>query len=276
MVWCDTEREFIMASTRTLLLGAALVLGSAQGALAADLGNYGGGSIKDGPVYAAPVAASPSLYFRLDGTHSSYDNPIVTENDQFDLIDSSIDSNWGFGGGVGLYFGRGFRGDLTIDRLGEADITANLADPLSDLPGLRSFGLKSTVALANIYYDFDFGSRFTPYVGLGLGFTRNKTTDGTVTDPCGCLTGTIDGDTETHVAGAAMAGFQIKLRDRLSFDAGYRFLYLGEAQTGPVTATYTADNTSNGHLTGDVISQDPKVEDIHAHQFRLGLRYDIN
>ena len=265
-----------MAYTRTLLLGAALVLGSAQGVLAADLGNYGGGSIKDGPMMAAPAAAGAALYFRFDGTHSSYDTPIVTENDQFDLIDASIDSNWGFGGGVGLYFGRGFRGDLTIDRLAESDVTADLADPLAHLPGLRSFGLKSTVALANLYYDFDMGHRFTPYVGVGLGFTRNKTSDGTVTDPCGCLTGTIEGDSDTHVAGAAMAGFQIKLRDRLSFDAGYRFLYLGEAATGPVTATYTADNATNGHLTGDVVSQDPKVEDIHAHQFRLGLRYDIN
>ena len=69
--------------------------------------------------------------------------------------------------------------------------------------------------------------------------------------------------------------FQIKLRDRLSFDAGYRFLYLGEAQTGPVNATYTAP-VAGGHAGAGTVSQDPLVEDIHAHQFRLGLRYDIN
>lgn len=277
LVWFDTEREYLMAYTRKLLLGAALVLGSAQGALAADLGNYGGGSIKDGPMMAAPMqAASPALYFRFDATRSSYDTPVVTENNLFDLTDSTIDSNWGFGGGVGLYFGRGFRGDITIDRLMESDVSANLADPLSDLPGIRSFGLKSTVALANVYYDFDMGHRFTPYVGLGLGFTRNKTTEGIVTDPCGCLTGTIEGDSTTHVAGAAMAGFQVKLRDRLSFDAGYRFLYLGEAATGPVNATYTAPVTGGHAGTGGYVSEDPKIEDIHAHQFRLGLRYDIN
>jgi opacity protein-like surface antigen len=264
-----------MATTRTLLLGAALVLGSAQGALAADLGNYGGGSIKDGPMMVAPAAPSAAVYFRLDGTYSSYDTPIVTENDQFDLINASIDNNWGFGGGIGLYFGRGFRGDLTVDVLRESDVSANLADPLADLPGVRTFGLKSTVALANLYYDFDFGNRFTPYVGVGLGFTRNKTTEGVVTDPCGCLTGTIEGDSNTHVAGAAMAGFQVKLRDRLSFDAGYRFLYLGEAATGPVNATYTAP-VVGGHAGAGTVSQDPKVEDIHAHQFRLGLRYDIH
>lgn len=264
-----------MATTRTLLLGAALVLGSAQGALAADLGGYRGGSIKDAPVYGAPVAPTPAVYFRLDGSYSSYDTPVVTENGIFDLTDSSIDNNWGYGGGIGMYFGRGFRGDLTVDFLRETDVTANLGDPLSDLPGVRQFGFKSTVALANIYYDFDFGNRFTPYVGVGLGFTRNKTTHGTVTDPCGCLTGTIEGSSDTHVAGAAMAGFQIKLRDRLSFDAGYRFLYLGEAETGPVNATYTAP-VAGGHGGAGVVSQDPRVEDIHAHQFRLGLRYDIN
>ena len=264
-----------MVFTRaTLLLGATLVLGSAQGALAADLGNYGGGSIKDGG-YAMPVEASrPSIYLRFDGTYSTYDDPVVTEDHLFDLIGASIDSNWGYGGGVGMYFGHGFRGDLTVDHLSESTVTANLADPLADLPGVRKFGLSSTVALANLYYDFDMGNRFTPYIGAGLGFTRNETSSGTVTDSCGCLSGSIGGGSDTHVAGAAMAGFQIKLRERLSFDAGYRFLYLGEVATGPIKAKFTQNH--NNFNAGDVVSQDPLVEDIHAHEFRLGLRYDIN
>jgi opacity protein-like surface antigen len=263
-----------MAFTRaTLLLGAALVLGSAQGALAADLGSYGG-SMKDGPMMAPMEAPRPSVYFRIDGGYGSFDDPTMTESDIYHLSETSIDSAWSFGGGVGMYFGNGFRGDLTVDRRFEADATGSLLDQYADLPGRREFGIKSTVALANMYYDFDAGGRFSPYVGVGLGFTRNETSAGTVTDPCGCLTGTIDGDSETHVAGAAMAGFTMKLRDRLSLDAGYRFLYLGEAATGPVTATYTAA-VNGGHGAVGVVSQDPNVEDIHAHEFRFGLRYDI-
>ena len=100
------------------------------------------------------------------------------------------------------------------------------------LPGSREFGLKSTVALANLYYDFDFGSRFTPYLGVGLGFTHNEATAGSVIDDTGAVTATIDGSSSTNVAGAAMAGVSMKLRDRLSLDAGYRFLYLGDAADG--------------------------------------------
>lgn len=278
----------------TLLLSAAFVLGSAQGALAADL--YGG-SIKDGPVSYEPASApGPSIYFRIDGGYAAYDDPIMTENGIFDLTNTSIDNSYSLGGGVGMSLGGGFRGDLTYERRFEADAQGDILDPLNDLTGTRAFGLESDVFLANLYYDFDMGSRITPYLGVGLGVTKNKTTDGTVVDPCGCLIGTIEGDEETSVAAAFMAGMAIKLRGGtqtvgsfkdgpisvdtgrgLFLDVGYRFLYLGEAATGPVSATYTSAHPTNGHVATDVeVSEDPKVDDIHAHELRVGLRYNIN
>ena len=254
-----------------ILLGAALVLGSAQGASAADL--YGG-SLKDGPMAAPMAASSPSWYVRVDGSYAKFDRPAITEDGIYDLTETSIDNTWGVGGGIGVYFGRGFRGDITVDHNFESDVSATLGDINSPLPGVRKFSLESTVALANLYYDFDMGNRFTPYVGVGLGVTKNKTGAGTVTDLCGCLSGTIDGGEETHAAGALMAGFTVKLRERLSFDAGYRFLYLGEVATGPVKATFTAAHGANG--VGSTVSLDPTVDELEAHEFRLGLRYDIN
>lgn len=277
----------------TLLLSAAFVLGGAAGASAADL--YGG-SIKDGPVMMAPMPGPmPSWYVRVDGGYAGYDTPAITEDHYFDLVNTDIDNTWTVGGGIGRYFGNGFRGDVTIDHRFESDVTGNLADPLSNLPGTRTFGLKSTVVLANLYYDFDLGSRLTPYIGVGLGFSHNSTEDGTVNDPCGCLTGTIEGDSQTDVAAALMAGLSVKLRGgtttvpgsfkdgsvtvdsgrSLFLDVGYRFLYLGEAATGPVNATYTAP-VAGGHGGSGTVSQDPIVEDIHAHELRVGLRYNLN
>ncbi len=277
----------------SLLLSAAFVLGSAQGALAADL--YGGG-MKDGPVSYAPASSSaPSIYFRIDGGYAAYDDPVMSENGIFDLTNTSIDNSYSLGGGVGMSLGHGFRGDLTYERRFEADASGAVLDPLSDLPGTREFGLESNVFLANLYYDFDTGSRITPYLGVGLGVTNNKTTDGTVVDPCGCLTGTIEGDEETSVAAAFMAGLAVKLRGGtqtvgsfkdgpisvdtgrgLFLDVGYRFLYLGEAATGPVNATYTSAVVGGHPGTGGYVSEDPKVDDIHAHELRVGLRYQIN
>jgi opacity protein-like surface antigen len=255
-----------MTSIRgTLLLGAALLLGNVAGAGAADL-NYGG-SIKDGGAYAAPmVAPEPRLYFRVDGGYATHDAPVMVEDGIYDLTGTDIDNTWTIGGGVGMYFSRNVRADITVDHRFTADAQGNLSDHQATLVGVRRFGMSSTVALANFYYDFDTRSRFTPYVGFGLGFVRHNVKAGTVEDPCGLCTGTIDANSSTHVAGALMAGFSVALRDRLALDAGYRFLYLGETSTGAVRFTGT----------GDTVAKDPTIENIHAHEFRMGLRYNIH
>lgn len=62
-----------------------------------------------------------------------------------------------------------------------------------------------------------------------------------------------------------MAGVSMKLRKRLTFDMGYRFLYLGDVRTGRLTQI-----GNNSHVATHV-----SAEDLHAHELRLGLRYDI-
>ena len=37
------------------------------------------------------------------------------------------------------------------------------------------FDFSSTVVLANLYYDFNRGGRFIPYIGGGIGFAHNET-----------------------------------------------------------------------------------------------------
>ena len=173
---------------------------------------------------------------------------------------------------------------------GSSDAEGTLADPLATLEGVRRFGLSSTVALANIYYDFDNRSRFTPYVGVGLGFVHHSTKDGAVDSGClGTCTATIEGNSSWHVAAALMAGVSVNLlghREQamtsikdapvyttsagraLLLDVGYRFLYLGETQTGPVTFNC-------GGPCAQTVSDDPTVESVHAHEIRVGLRYNL-
>jgi opacity protein-like surface antigen len=278
-----------MTSTRiATILGAALLLTTATVASAADLyGNGGGGSIKDTYVPADPVG--PSWYVRIDGTYGDHDEPVMVEDHIYDLVDTNIDGTWSLGGGIGRYFTHTIRGDVTYDHRFETDAEGTLLGHVNGLNGVRQFGLESDVVLFNLYYDFNRMGRFNPYVGVGLGVTKNTTTAGTVTDDCGC-TGTIAGDSETHVAGALMAGFTAKLRGGhggghggwgsrdgavavdsgrgLYLDVGYRFLYLGEGTTGPITLAPVGGAPT-------VISDDPTVEDIHAHELRIGLRYDI-
>jgi len=214
------------------------------------------------------MAAEPRFYFRVDGGYAFHDDPVMREAGIYDLTETRIDDTWTVGGGVGMYFGRNVRADITVDHRFNADASGNLADHAATLEGVRRFGLSTTVAMANIYYDFDMGSRFTPYVGAGIGLAFHRTKAGTVEPQCGC-TGIIEGETSSHVAGALMAGFALTLRERLVLDGGYRFLYLGETATGAVRFTGTAP--------GDpAVSEDPTVESIHGHEFRLGLRYNVH
>jgi opacity protein-like surface antigen len=255
----------------TLLVGAALILGTAT-AGAADLN----GSLKDryAPGLASTPTISPTWYLRVDGGFAQYDRPTMVLDGVLDLTDTSIDRQWMVGGGVGAYVGHGGRVDFTVERRFSTKVGG---DFLFDLGGPNqssvrtSNDLQSTLLLANFYYDFNRGSRFTPYIGVGIGAVHHNVEAGTFSSTCGCVQGTIDSYKNWHVAGAVMAGVDIKLRDRLHFDAGYRFLYLGETSTGAARPTFVA----NGGQADIPINRDPTIEQIHAHEFRFGLRYDI-
>ncbi len=263
---------------KSVLIGGALVLASATAASSADLYG-GGGSVKDH--YASPMPVGPSWYVRIDGGYAAHDEPDMTEAGIYTLFDTDIDNTWTLGGGIGRYFTPTIRGDVTYDHRFEADAQGTLRGHPDDFNGVRMFGIESDVVLFNLYYDFNRGGRFNPYVGVGLGVTHNTATAGTVSGDCGC-DGIIEKGSETHVAGALMAGFTTLLRGGqsvvggtndgpmvvdsgrgLHLDVGYRFLYLGDVETGAVIAN------------GDSIADDPTVEKIHGHEFRVGLRYDI-
>jgi opacity protein-like surface antigen len=274
---------------KVLLIGAALVAGSVSAASAADLGGYRGGSMKDGGYAPVAQTASPAWYFRMDTGFARHDAPYMLEDGVARLTSTTMDKTWTLGGGVGYYFNKHIRGDLTYDHRFKSDVSGYRYDASqndgtglatdcsavvdgiqSSCHGTRAFGLKSDVFLANLYYDIDCRCGFTPYVGAGLGFVRHRTTGGTVTgldanDQVVRNIGTVDGSSSTHVAGALMAGVSFQLRERMNIDAGYRFLYLGETATGAVR-----DNVG-----GLMVAPDPSVEQIHAHEFRIGMRYDL-
>lgn len=280
-----------MASIRgSLALGVLVVALGGASVNAADLN---GGGMKDGYIPAPEAMAGPSSgswYLRVDGAYSSYDDPIMVEDHIYDLTDTSIDGAWSLGFGVGRHIGQGFRFDVTYDYRFEADVSGRINNHNASLNGTREFGLKSNLILGNLYYDFNQGGRFSPYLGVGLGWVQHKTTEGSVVDTCGC-TGTITSETSDSVAAAFMAGVTVNLtagrnqgvnyagstKDApiivsnnrgLLLDVGYRFLYLGDAKSGPVVGDF------GGGLVE--VSQDPTVENIHAHEIRLGLRYNLN
>lgn len=111
----------------------------------------------------------------------------------------------------------------------------------------------------NIYFDFETGTPFTPYLGGGLGVA--------IIDAKGNLKETFDGDvvfdesesnTEENFAFNFSAGLAYDMNDRFSLDLGYRYADFGEGETG--------------NLGSDDFSIKGESRVI-AHEVLLGLRY---
>lgn len=158
---------------------------------------------------------------------------------------------YSFGAGVGYEFGDGLRADVTLDYLQNEGLYGTIV-----APGTSTFRLRSTVALANVYYDFGFGNEgfgsaqggFGAYVGGGLGFAAYEIADiGPAPDPTGTgITG----------AGAVMAGVTYDMGSAVA-DLGYRGLYMPQI--------------NNGSLTDPI-----NIRDAFIHELRGTVRYRFN
>jgi len=301
--------------TFIVTMGVA-VAAAAPAAHAADWDR--GGSIKDYggvPVPAPiPVMETYRWYLRADIGGGVVDGavPSMSQNlygldrDPADGPAFGATSSWftgdfdtfAVGGvGVGAYFTPRLRGDITVDVRSKGDAHVDqsysyMADPAIYGPNFQVDGatrehteVHSTVALANLYWDFvdRTSSRFVPYVGAGVGFAvRNIDRDhstleiGTdVTDPAnpavlGARTFTGQGTgRQLAVAAAATAGIAYNISPGLVFDLNYRYTYIGAVDfntrvnfSSPIDGQSFADS----RLT---------IGDTHEHAIRAGLRWNV-
>lgn len=253
----------MVASHRSIIAAAVLLVASAADASA----DYYGG-MKDVPVTTMQPA---SWYIRGDYSYS-WMNASELSGAITPFGSLSIDNTWAVGGGIGYYFGRGVRGDVTYEYRGKSDIHGDGAFATDT-------DLQSSVILANLYYDFRPYERFNPYVGVGVGAARHTMSGGIITTAC-VVCSAYDKDSNWSAAGAVMAGFSfridrgghtpVSIKDgpayvepgRLYLDVGYRFLYLGDAHAG--------------NLVGIVPpTPGPRIDDVTAQEIRVGLRWDI-
>ena len=254
------------------LLAVASAL-SVPGASAADL--YA--DLTDPGEYPSHIR-NFGFYGRIDGGYSISSPGGLHEAGYGALSNRSLEDTGVLGGGLGMYVGRNLRVDITGDYRFEADGKGTNLDLLGPVDSERRFGVDSAVLLANIYYDFDVGARWRPYLGVGVGAVHHSTSSGSIAGG-----GSVDSGSNWNFAGAAMAGVSWNFgarsmpggsakdpiiyqeaRGPFHLDIGYRFLYLGDAETGTV-------RDAGGVAAYDRI----KVGDITAHEFRIGLRYDF-
>lgn len=194
-------------------------------------------------------------------------------------------ANAGFG--VGYIWNRHLRFDLTADFNSEVSIRGFQSTRYAD--GVTADGrlaeatdtikFDRQIYLVNAYYDFaNRKSGFTPYVGLGLGLANTKlrrtmsAQEFTCGDPtCDPATNTLDASTafsgsgdsrDLTFAASLMAGASYRLSEITLLDFNYRFLFVTE----PDGVNVTAPNGNADAMLGVTTE----------HQFRAGLRFDVN
>lgn len=119
--------------------------------------------------------------------------------------------------------------------------------------------ISSDSVMMNIYYDFNTGTRFIPYLGAGLGVTKLKATFKSFdTDDFSAeYNGSGLSRSKNNLSWNVSAGVGYMLTNNLTFDAGYRYVDNGSI------SMYYQDYSGK-------VSVDSK-----SHEFMLGLRYEF-
>ncbi len=221
-------------------------------------GTYSAATNTYTPGAGDPVGFDPTLFY---STPSTYMGDAVTN--------TSMENAWMGGVGIGCGMGsRGIRGEVMLGYTGHRNFhgeplnyvaapilgvaPAPIVDPLHS-------GIKSYTMMFNGYKDFGNFNGMVPYLGAGVGVAYNKMSEVYFTDNP-ALTNRIEGDGRLSLAWSLMAGVGYQVSDRAILDFGYRYMDYGKAQSGRV------DNA--GFVNPRVF-----VDDIRAHEFKLGLRY---
>ena len=119
--------------------------------------------------------------------------------------------------------------------------------------------------LANAFLDLGTWNSLTPYVGAGIGTSRNTINGFTDVN---AVTGTIayaNADPKWELAWAVYAGIAWNISPVFAIDLGYRYIDLGNAQTADLVTSTGVNTVYNPMIFNDITS----------HDVTLGVRYNF-
>ena len=256
-------------------LAMALVTMSSAAGFAADI-------IEEPPVLEPEVIiAAGGWYLRGDlgmsnqQLHGGLSNELFDTVETLDFLDSGhFSSAPTFQVGIGYQLNEWMRFDATAQYRGKSDFSAldryEILDDgdSSTWDGANEYTAKKSewLLLANAYMDLGTFSGITPYVGAGIGASRNTISDfrDVNTPNAGVAYG--PGNSEWQFAWALHTGVAMDVTDRVSFDLGYSYINMGDASSGDVVAF---DGTNN-------VDNPMHFEEITSHDLKFGLRYKLN
>lgn len=191
-------------------------------------------------VNANAFEVNPYLSVKL--RYSVMDNELKA-SDYEDSIKLSGDDNV-FGGSIAAGVstavqGGAVRAELEYNRNAEAKDTSY---------HVFKTEVETQSAMLNAYYDLDTGTKFTPYVGAGLGFAKVKGTLNVFGEDWGS-------ESQYNFAWQAGIGVGYTLNNNITLDAGYRYV-------------------DYGHWTAEDVEETDRLES-KAHELYIGARYNF-
>jgi opacity protein-like surface antigen len=210
---------------------------------------------------------------------SHLDNALFATTTGLVFLDKGgFDSAPIFGVGVGYKYNNWLRFDLTGEYRGKAGFHALDTYIFDDSGGGGSAtqartniytGSKSELLfLFNTYFDLGTWHSVTPFIGAGIGTSRNTISHFRDIDP---TSGTTFGASvaygatasEWDFAWALHAGLSYNVSPNFAVELAYRYLHLGDAKSGDLIAFDGTNNSNNPML----------FKGLTSHDLKLGVRW---
>jgi len=227
------------------------------------------------PVYAPQIEEFSAAGWYLRGDigmsnqgvknlfNSDYSRVTSVNNVQKDFDSAPL-----FGVGVGYQWNNWLRTDITGQYRGKANFHGFDITQFPGGPGSDEYRASKSewLALANAYVDLGTWYSFTPFVGAGIGVSRNTISNFMdINTPTG---GVAYGDTVSkwNFAWAAHAGVSYKVNSQLSFEFAYSYVSLGNAMSGDIK-TFDGTNARYNPM---------EFRDIYSHDLKFGVRWMLD
>jgi len=228
----------------------------------------------------ALLFAIPSFSFAIDlddfyitpkgGISKSMDTGVIlgdTGGGQFDIKDNDLGTGYVFGLSVGKYITNNFRVELEASQRGGLEYDTEYASE-PNLGTTTKADIKTQSIFINAFYDFKsfaiINSLVTPYIGGGIGISKNKMGVVTEVTPENEVA-YLDGNKVSQFAYKLAAGTLVSLTESLSLDINYQYVDLGSFKSG---LGYVASGGATGNLTEALNGGEIKTQEL-----MVGLQY---
>jgi opacity protein-like surface antigen len=195
--------------------------------------------------------------------------------DSVQNVNKSFDAAPLFGIGVGYYFNNWLRFDVTGEYRGNANFHGLDIGHLgaASSPDRYTASKSELTFLFNGYVDIGTWNNLTPFVGAGVGMSRNTISNFGDVSICtipGCTTSDASAATASkwNFAWALYAGLGYKVTKNVTIEFSYRYIDLGDAETGTLIG-----------YDGTLCSCSPnpmQFKHLTSNDFRLGVRFNLD